>query len=101
MSDEKKQELKGYADGWITERTGTKIPGFLKLAYPIILAAMIYYAYTYMNGEIDNESRGSLVRQLNAVTGSANTFMYIVIGMIAIFGVILLAFVYGKNDHED
>ena len=101
MSDEKKQELKGYADGWITERKGTKIPGFLKLSYPIIVAAMLYYIYTFMNGEVDNASRGTLVQQLNAVTGTANPFMYIVGAMVLIYGIVLLAFVYGKNDHED
>ena len=40
MTEEKKSELKEYADGWITERKGTEIPGFLKLAYPVIVLAV-------------------------------------------------------------
>ena len=42
-----------------------------------------------------------LVQQLNAVTGNANTFMYIVGAIIAIYAVILLAFVFGKQKHEE
>ena len=33
---EQKNELKDYADGWITERKGTDVTGFLKLAYIVI-----------------------------------------------------------------
>ena len=38
MTDEKKghEDLKEYADGWMTERKGTDAPGFLKLVIPII-----------------------------------------------------------------
>ena len=36
MTDQK-NELKEYAGGWITERKGTDIPGFLKLAFPVIV----------------------------------------------------------------
>ena len=32
----KRQDLKEYADGWMTERKGTDAPGFLKLVIPII-----------------------------------------------------------------
>jgi hypothetical protein len=35
------------------------------------------------------------------VTGSANTFMYIVGAMIVVYAVILLAFVFGKQKHEE
>ena len=31
-----KPKIKEYADGWITEREGTEVPGFLKLAYIVI-----------------------------------------------------------------
>jgi hypothetical protein len=41
------------------------------------------------------------VQQLNAVTGTANTFMYFVGAMIVVFAVILLAFVFGKQKHEE
>jgi len=101
MTEEKKAELKEYADGWITERKGTGIPPFLKLAYPIILIAVVAYLFLYMNGEVNHSTRGNLVQQLNAVTGSANTMMYIVVALMVIFGILLLAFVYGKSEHEE
>jgi hypothetical protein len=99
MTEEKKPELTEYADGWITERKGTGIPGFLKLAYPIILIAVIAYLFVYMNGEVTHSTRGNLVQQLNAVTGNANTFMYFVLALIAAYVIVLLAFLYKKSDH--
>lgn len=99
--DETKAELKEYAGGWITERKDSKIPGFLKLAYPIIACAALAYLFLFMNGEVTHSTRGNLVQQLNAVTGTANTFMYIVAAMIVAFAVILLAFVFGKQSHKD
>ena len=44
MSDEKK-ELKDYAGGWITERKGTDVPGFLKLAFPVIGLGCVAYLF--------------------------------------------------------
>jgi Na+/H+ antiporter NhaC len=99
MTEEKKPELTEYAEGWITERKGTGISGFLKLSYPIILIAVIAYLFMFMNGEVTHSTRGTLVQQLNAVTGNANTFMYIVMALIAVYVVVLLAFVFKKSDH--
>jgi len=96
-----KSKLKEYAGGWITERKESEIPGFLKLAYPIIVIAILAYLVVYMNGEVTHSTRGVFVQQLNAVTGSANTFMYIVGALIVAFAVILLAFVFGKQKHEE
>ena len=102
MSTEpEKSDLHEYAGGWITERKGTEIPFFLKLAYPIIAVAFLIYIFVYMNGEINHSTRGPLVQQLNAVTGSANGFMYMVAGLIVIYAIILFAFVYKKSDHEE
>lgn len=101
MTDKPKSELKEYAEGWITERKGTEIPGFLKLAYPVIALACLAYLFVFMNGEVNHSTRGNLVQQLNAVTGNANTFMYVVAALIAVFVVILLAFLYGKPGHEE
>jgi hypothetical protein len=100
-TETEKTELHEYAGGWITEKSGTEIPFFLKLAYPIITIGVLIYIVVYMNGEIHHATRGPLVRQLNAVTGSANTFMYTVAGLIAVYAVILFAFVYKKSDHEE
>jgi Na+/H+ antiporter NhaC len=96
-----KPELHEYAGGWITERKGTGIPGFLKLAYPIIAIACIAYLVLFINGEVNHSERGPLVQQLNAVTGSANGFMYIVAALIAVYVVILLAFLFKKSGHEE
>jgi hypothetical protein len=102
MSNEQSNsELHQYADGWIAERKGTKIPGFLKLAYPVITLGVLAYIFIYMNGEINHETRGPLVQQLNAVTGTANSFMYIVAGMIAVYAVILFAFIFGSHGKEE
>jgi len=102
MSNEQSNsELHDYAGRWISERKGTKIPGFLKLAYPIIALACLAYIFIYMNGEIHHSTRGPLVQQLNAVTGNANSFMYIVAALIAIYTVILFAFVFGKHRNEE
>jgi len=96
-----KSELHEYAGGWITERKGTRIPGFLKLAFPIIGVAMIAYLVLFRNGEIDHATRGALVQQLNAVTGNANGFMCMVGALIAVYLVILLAFLFKKSGHEE
>jgi fructose-specific phosphotransferase system IIC component len=102
MTDKnQKTELKGYADGWITERKGTAIPGFLKLAYPVIGLAILAYIVIYMNGEVTHSTRGILVQQLNAVTGTANSFMYVVGAMIVVYLVILLAYLFKNSEHEE
>jgi hypothetical protein len=96
-----KSETKDYAGGWITERKESEIPGFLKLAFPVIIIAILAYLFLYMNGEVTHSTRGTFVQQLNAVTGTANPFMYLVAGMIAVYAVILIAFVFGKKKHEE
>jgi hypothetical protein len=100
-SEAPKSELHEYAGGWITERKGTSIPPFLKLAYPVIAIAAIAYLVLFMNGDINHSTRGPLVQQLNAVTGSANGFMYIVGAMIAVYVIILVAFLFKKPGHEE
>jgi Na+/H+ antiporter NhaC len=101
MSEEVKPDIKEYADGWITERKGTGIPSFLKLAFPIIVIACITYLFIYMNGEVTHSTRGNLVQQLNAVTGTSNGFMYVVAALIVMYVVILLAFLFKKPGHEE
>lgn len=96
-----KSELHEYAGGWITERKGTGIPGFLKLAYPVIGLAVLVYIVVFMNGEINHATRGSFVQQLNATTGTANGFMYMIAALIVAFLIILLAFLFKKPEHEE
>ena len=96
-----KSELKEYAGGWITERKGTAIPAFLKFASPAIAIAAIVYLIVNINGEVNHSTRGPFVQQLNAVTGSANGFMYIVAGLIAVYVIILAVFLFKKSGHEE
>lgn len=101
MSENKdNKDLKEYADGWITERKGTDVPTFLKFAYIVIAFGCMAYMVVYMNGEVNHADRGVLVRAFNAVTGSANGFMYAVVGIGVIYAIILVVFAFRKP-HED
>lgn len=96
MADTPDPNVKEIAGGWITERKGTDVPPFLKLAYPVIAFGCIAYAVIYMNGETTHDTRGVLVQQFNAVTGTANGFMYLVAGLAGLFALGLLAYAYSK-----
>jgi hypothetical protein len=61
-------EIHELAGGWITERKGTSVPPFLKLAYVGFSAFGLAYLFLYAAGEVDHGSRGALVRQLNAAS---------------------------------
>lgn len=94
---EKKESESGiheYADGWISERTGTGVPTFLKFAYIVIIAGVVGYLFIYMNGEVNHAERGALVRQFNQVTQSSPAFMYAVIAMVVVFAAIVVAFAF-------
>jgi len=101
MADQKvPNDLKSYADGWITERKGTEIPAFLKATYIVVALGCAIYLVVFMNGEINHSTRGALVQQFNKVTGTANGFMYFVAALIAIFAIITVKFAFSKF-HED
>ncbi|MEO8595807.1 MAG: hypothetical protein ABI759_20975 [Candidatus Solibacter sp.] len=91
-----KPEIKEYAGGWITERAGTEVPGFLKLAYIVIAGGAAAYFLMYMNGEVSHSDRGHLVRAMNAATEASAGLMYAIAALIVIFGVIVVAFAFGK-----
>ena len=99
MSQEK-EEIKEYAEGWITERKGTEVPTFLKFAYIIIAGGCMTYLVIYMNGEVNHADRGPLVQLFNAVTGTANNVMYLVVTLGVIYALILVSFAF-KKFHED
>ena len=92
-----KPKIKEYADGWITEQAGTEIPGFLKLAYIVIAGGCLAYFIIYMNGEVNHTERGHLVRAMNAATEASAGLMYGIAALILIFGVIVVAFAFGKS----
>ncbi|MEW5983238.1 MAG: hypothetical protein AB1806_12835 [Acidobacteriota bacterium] len=96
MSDTEPRGVKDYADGWITERTGTDVPVFLKAAYIVIALGCILYGIVYMNGETTHDTRGTFVQQFNAVTGNANAFMYVVAALALVFAISLFVFAFRK-----
>jgi len=92
-----KPKIKEYAGGWITEREGTSVPGFLKLAYIVIAGGAFAYFLIYMYGEVDHPDRGVLVRAMNAATEASAGLMYAIAAMIVVFGVIVVLFSFGKS----
>jgi hypothetical protein len=95
----KETKIKDYAGGWMTEREGTDVPGFLKFAIPVIAFGCAAYFFLYMNGEVDHADRGSLVRAMNAATETSAALMYGIEALIVAFGVIVVAFAIAKP-HE-
>ena len=93
-----KPKIKEYADGWITEREGTTVPGFLKLAYIVIAGGCAAYFLMYMYGDVNQPERGPLVRALNAATEASGGLMYAIAALIVVYGVIVVAFAFGKHD---
>ena len=92
-----KSKLKDYAGGWITEREGTDIPTFLKFAYIAIAGGAVAYFLLYMYGEVNHSERGPLVRALNAATEASAGLMYAIAALIVVFGVVTVAFSFGKS----
>src|SRR6266496_4449893 len=97
--EEQPKPIKEYAGGWITEREGTEVPGFLKLAFLVIGGSCLAYLLLFMNGETGNAERGPLVQQLNAATGNSAALMYAVWAMMLAFAVIVVLFAV-RRSHE-
>jgi hypothetical protein len=97
MEPTKDQKIKNYADGWITEREGTEVPGFLKLAFPVIAFGALAYFFIYMYGETSHADRGRLVQAMNAATEASGALMYAIAAMIVVFGVIVVVFSFRKS----
>jgi NADH:ubiquinone oxidoreductase subunit H len=92
--------IKEIAGGWMTERTGTDVPVFLKLSYVVIAAGCVLYAILYMNGDVNQAERGPLVQALNAATEHSDVLMWLVAGLAATFAVILWTFAFRKPHEE-
>jgi hypothetical protein len=90
-------EIVEYADGWITEKAHTEVPGFLKATYIVVTLGCLAYAILYMNGELAHETRGPLVQQFVSATSTADGVMYFVTGLLGIFAVILWMFAFKKG----
>jgi len=102
MTDEKKgsEELKEYADGWMTERKGTDAPGFLKLVIPIIGLGCTAYLVVQMYGDVNHATRGSLVQQFNLVSKTSPVLSYTV-ALLALVYVVTIAIFAFRKPHED
>jgi Na+/H+ antiporter NhaC len=94
VSDPRKEteELKSYADGWMTERKNTDIPGFLKAAFPVIGLGAVAYLVLQMSGDIHNAQRGGLVAQFNRVSHTAPVMSYTVAALALIYVGIVVVF---------
>ena len=92
-------KIKEYADGWITEREGAPIPGFLKLAFIVISCSALAYILLFINGDVNNTPRGELVRAFDAATQFSASLMYAIAAMIVVFGVIVVVFSL-RRPHE-
>lgn len=95
-----KKDIHEYADGWITERKGTDVPRFLKVTYVLIGLGAIVYLIVFKNGDVNNATRGVLVRQLNMSTGGADMFMYFVAALALVALVGLASFAFKKLDEH-
>lgn len=94
------EELKDYADGWMSERKGTDAPGFLKLAIPVIGLGSVAYLVMQIYGDVAHATRGSLVQKFNEVsqTSPALSYTVAVLGLVYVIAVVMFAI---SKPHED
>jgi hypothetical protein len=86
------EDLKSYADGWMTERKNTDVPGFLKLAIPVIALCATAYIVLQMYGDIHHATRGPLVEQFNKVSKASPGMTYVTAALALGYAVIVAAF---------
>jgi preprotein translocase subunit SecG len=93
MSEKDKEELKEYADGWMTERKGTDVPMFLKIATPVVGLGAVGYIIVQMSGDLGHATRGPLVAQFIKVSQTSPGLQYFVALLALIF--VIIAAVFG------
>ena len=94
------EELKEYADGWMTERKGTDAPGFLKLVTPIISLSGVAYLVFQMYGDVHHATRGKFVEQFNLVSKTSPALSYTVALLALVYVVTISVFAFRKP-HQD
>jgi len=88
----KKEKLKEYADGWMTETEGTDIPLFLKVAIPVVGLSCVAYIVAQMFGDTGHATRGPLVAQFLKTSQTSTGFQYLVAAILLVFVVITAVF---------
>jgi hypothetical protein len=91
----KDSNLHEIAGGWIMERKGTDVPGFLKATYIVVAISAIIYSIWWANGDTGGD-RGKLVQQFNSATQFSPGFMWFVTALVVIFAIILWKFAFTK-----
>lgn len=95
-----KDDLRDYADGWISERKGTEVPPFLKASYVVVGLGTLVYLLVLKRGEVAHATRGALVRQFNMSSSSADGVIFLTAGLAVIYLIGLCLFAFKKsNDH--
>ncbi|BDU75502.1 hypothetical protein [Mesoterricola sediminis] len=94
------EEMKEYAGGWMTERKGTDIPPFLKLAFPVIGLGCTAYIVLQMMGDVHHATRGKFVQEFNKVSQTSPALQYFVAALALIYVVITVIFTF-KAFKED
>ncbi|HXK10102.1 MAG TPA: hypothetical protein VMT70_10685 [Vicinamibacteria bacterium] len=100
MSENK--DIHEVAGGWITERKGTPIPAFLKLAYVGFSLFGLVYLYLYWSGEVTHETRGPLVQAQNQIMQTPGTAWHAVIyACVAAFVVLLAWYAFFRRSEDE
>ena len=97
---ETQPNIHDYAGGWITERTGTEVPAFLKFAYVGVAVGTVSYLILYMTGETTHSERGSIVEQFNRATENSPGLIYMVAAMAAVFFLAVILFAFRNTEGE-
>jgi len=87
------------AGGWITEKTDTPVPMFLRIAYVVIATPGVAYLIMYMYGDVGNAERGPLIQQFNLSTHTSEPLMYAIAALVAVF-LVTVSLVASKKGHE-
>ena len=94
------EDIKDYADGWMTERKNTEIPGFLKLSTPVIALGCVAYLILQREGDVGHATRGPLVKAFNLVSHPAPAVSLTVAAMVLIYAIIVVRFTLATHKED-
>lgn len=94
-------EVHELAGGWISERKGTPVPVFLKIAYLGFSAFGIVYLLLYATGEVGHGTRGPLVQQINAAMDTPGAaWIAVLVAILVAFGAVLAWYTMVRRSGE-